>query len=340
MRSIARLTAVLVATQVATGCSRFVWHEDPFTPDQAPLTEMMVNGRDTTFVLETAAYYLLAGRRDELWDRDIMDDVAWRYRSLFRETPPVIAVRLDSVVTPDSATRWRNVPFVRVAMRPRSRSESTPDKRRHDGEMADSARLRLLTGPMLAAAAAETWLSARTLDAARGSDSQPGGPVRPIAAQASLPAWMEAATLRILGTGGAVDRANAELGVDAKHLVPLATLFATRWTAPPNVVAIVRSGRNAFDPSGDDRGQEAAARARDRREAAPGASPLFLAQATSVLGFIHERDPMLVARLADELARGGSIPDVLAASTTLPHDLAGLDAAWREWLKKSQRSRR
>ena len=94
MRSIARLTAVLVATQVATGCSRFVWHEDPFTPDQAPLTEIMVNGRDTTFVLETAAYYLLAGRRDELWDRDIMDDVAWRYRSLFRETPPVIAVSL------------------------------------------------------------------------------------------------------------------------------------------------------------------------------------------------------------------------------------------------------
>jgi hypothetical protein len=58
------------------------------------------------------------------------------------------------------------------------------------------------------------------------------------------------------------------------------------------------------------------------------------------LTFIHERDPGLVARLADELARGGSIPDVLASSRTLPHDVAALDSAWRDWVKKSQRRQR
>jgi hypothetical protein len=47
-----------------------------------------------------------------------------------------------------------------------------------------------------------------------------------------------------------------------------------------------------------------------------------------------------VPKLADELARGGSIPDVLASSTTLPHDVAALDAAWRDWVKQSQRSHR
>ena len=35
-----------------------------------------------------------------------------------------------------------------------------------------------------------------------------------------------------------------------------------------------------------------------------------------------------------------SIPDVLASSKTLPHDVAGLDAAWREWLKRTQSRRR
>jgi len=59
-----------------------------------------------------------------------------------------------------------------------------------------------------------------------------------------------------------------------------------------------------------------------------------------VLNFIHDRDPGLLARLADELTRGGSIPDVLASSSTLPHDVAALDAAWRDWLKKGLRNRR
>jgi len=57
------------------------------------------------------------------------------------------------------------------------------------------------------------------------------------------------------------------------------------------------------------------------------------------LTFIHERDPLLVGRLAAELSRGVPIPDVLASSKTLPHDVAGLDTAWREWLKRTQSRR-
>jgi hypothetical protein len=69
----------------------------------------------------------------------------------------------------------------------------------------------------------------------------------------------------------------------------------------------------------------------------PGVSPVFLAQSVSVLAFIHERDAALVARLADETSRGVSIESVLASSTTLPHDVAGLDAAWRQWLERNQK---
>ena len=99
---------------------------------------------------------------------------------------------------------------------------------------------------------------------------------------------------------------------------------------------IVRTGAGGFDLDDEERRRDAAARARERRDAAPGASPLFISQSVSLLAFIHEKDPALVARLADELPRGASIPDVLASSAKLPHDVAGLDAAWREWLKRGQ----
>jgi hypothetical protein len=193
---------------------------------------------------------------------------------------------------------------------------------------------------MLAATAAETWLRARMLDASHVSDSQPGGPVRTSEATATLPTWIEAGALAILGGSGAEERANEELRADPKHVVSLASLFATAASARPNAIEIVRAGANRSGLGAQGRQHAAAARAPERRDAAPGASPLFISQSASVLAFLHDRDPGIVPKLADELARGGSIPDVLASSTTLPHDVAALDAAWRDWVKQSQRSHR
>jgi hypothetical protein len=81
-------------------------------------------------------------------------------------------------------------------------------------------------------------------------------------------------------------------------------------------------------------------RARVRREGGAGVSPLFIAQSVSVLTFIHEREPAMVGRLIDDVSRGASIPDVLASSTMLPHDVAGLDAAWRGWLERTAKRNR
>ena len=339
--SIARMAAVVIATQIGLACSRFVFHEDQFTPDQAPASETIVAGRDTTYVLKAPSYFLLSNQRAALWNRQVLDDVAWRYHALFGELPPRIAIRLDSaVVAGDSATTWRGVPLARVALRPRPDSgpASKHANRGRDIPVDDSVRVRILAGPMLAATAAQTWLRARTLDAARVSDSQPGGPVQTSNAGGTLPAWIETGALRILGSAGAPDRADEELRADPKHIVSLASLFGTRWSARPNAAEI--AGANPFGRDAEGQRYEAAARAPQRRDAAPGVSPLFISQSVSVLSFIHDRDPGLVSRLADELTRGGSIPDVLASSSTLPHDVAGLDAAWRDWLKKGQRNRR
>ena len=345
MRSTVRLTAIVAATQLAA-CSRFVWHEDPFTPDPAPASETIVAGHDTTYVLKTASYYLMSNQRAALWNRDVMDDVAWRYRALFGESPPVVAIRLDSAraARDDSATTWRGVPYATVSVRRPVAAGGKREKHRdRDAEASDSVRARVLAGPMLAATAAEAWLEARTRDGAHTSDSQPGGPVHVTTAPAAaLPAWIEAGALRILGSSGAPDRASYELRADAKHIVPLASLFTVTWPTKPNAIEIVRSGAGRFGLDDMDERRDPDTRARDRRDAVatPGASPLFIAQSVSVLAFIHERDPGLVARLADELAHGASIPDVLASSAVLPHDVAGLDAAWRQWLKRSERNRR
>jgi hypothetical protein len=193
---------------------------------------------------------------------------------------------------------------------------------------------------MLAATAAETWLRARSVEATRVSDSQPAGPIHTTTVPAKLPAWIEAGALRILGSGGAPDRANDEIRADPKHVMPLASVFAVAWSRQPNAMEIARPGISQFGLDDEALREQAATRARERREEAPGASPLFIAQSVSVLAFIHDKDPALVSRLADELSRGASIPDVLASSSVLPHDIAGLDAAWHDWLKKEQKARR
>ena len=339
---IARRAALIVATQAGLACSRFVLHEDPFTPDPAPTSETLVAGGDTTYVLKAPSYYLLSSQRDALWNREVLDDVAWRYHALFGDAPLRIAIRLDSTAVTDSSTTWRGVPFARVALRRHAEPAPGAQNASHGrgAEADDSARARMLARPMLAATAAETWLRARTLDASHVSDSQPGGAVRTSSAAGTLPVWMETGALAILGGGGAEERANDALRADPKHVVPLAALFATTSSARPNAIEIVRAGANRFGLDTQGRQHEAAARSPERHDAAPGASPLFISQSVSVLTFLHDRDPGLVPRLADELARGGSIPDVLASSTTLPHDVAALDAAWREWVKQSQRSHR
>ena len=78
-KTFARCAALLIATQAGLACSRFVFHEDPFTPDPAPASETLVAGHDTTYVLKAPSYYLLSSQRDALWNREVLDDVAWRY---------------------------------------------------------------------------------------------------------------------------------------------------------------------------------------------------------------------------------------------------------------------
>lgn len=319
-RTIFRLVPLAVVLSAA--CSRFVWNEEPFTPDLAPVTEVVASGGDSTYVLETPSYYLLSEQRAALWNRGILDDVAWRYRALFAESPPLIAVRIDSVASIDTATTFRGVPLARVTTRRRA-EDMTVGKRKNDRQprdVQDSIRARLLAGPVLAATTAQAWLSAR-------ADSNP------------LPPWIEIGALRILGAGGAPDRAAMELRANERAIVPLSTLFGAR-IGKPNATDVARvASAGQLEVGDNDDVYETPQRRPVRRDVMPGVSPVFIAQSVSVLTFMHERDPGLVARLADALPRGNSIETVLASSPALPHDVAGLDSAWRQWLRRTQKQR-
>jgi hypothetical protein len=296
------MTLGLCALALA-GCSRFVWNDEPFTPDPAPASEVIVAGRDTTYVLRSASYYLLASERSVLWQREVMDDVAWRYRELLGEAPPLIAVRVDTAPGPRDST-WRGVPLAVVTRRQPGGERGQHEKPRDERALHDSATTRLLAGPLLAATAAEAWLAARARGAPRDTDGEPAGDAaRPDARRLALPAWLETGALGILASPGAAMRAASEVRANSRRLLPLASLVGVH------------------------------------RPSQSGVAPVFIAQSVTVLAFMRERDPAIVARLVDELARGRTVGEVLATSTTLPHDVAALEVEWRKWVERTGRRR-
>ena len=294
-RLLFQLLAVAL-TQAAIGCSRFVWNEEPFTPDPAPTSEVIASGSDTTYVLRGASYYLLTPQRDALWNREVIDDVAWRYRALFREAPPPIAIRIDTGATTGDA----DDDVARTAARPVSprhsakppadagrRSEirfNRPRKTRR-GHGCSRARCSPHRQPR-PGSQPERWKRAR--------DGQPAWRLRAQHGRRGIGAGVDRGgrapdPQRV----GAPDRAAAELRANEKAIVPLASLFAAAWQRKPNAMDIARAGSRGQVGIGDDADDvmlEGPARPRARREpvVAPGVSPMFLAQSVSVLAFIHE----------------------------------------------------
>ena len=272
-----RRIALLGAAVLGTACIPFAGKEDPFTPDRAPVTETLVAGADTIWVLRTEAYYLLSRHRQALWRKGQVDDVAFQYRWLFGSPPPRIAVRIDSAAAADSAERWRGMPLV-VSVMGGKRPEN--DRRapvaRGTGGAPDV--VRRFDG--LATRAAAAWMRA-TADSLK----------------TSFPAWFRAGATLAMSMPAAQEVFAADLRDNGRDVVPLAAMFA----------------------------------------AAEAGGPRFGPQAASVLGYLREKDPSFVAALPGELARGRTMGDLLAASGTLPRDVAKLESEWKKWGRRTSR---
>lgn len=308
-RDARRLILLGAIAAAAGGCSRFVFREEPYTPDPAPVSEVITEGVDTTFVLRGPSYYLLARRREALWDREVVDDVAWRYGWLFGGPPPVVAIRLDTAAAPAPAATWRGLPLAHA------RDAGAEDEGR-DRERGAGRSSRVGPRQSLAMRAAEVW-------------------VRSAAAGRDLPAWLEMGAVMLMTSPGAGERADGIVRSRLREAPPLDALFGVAWPEGSTVLDAVRvaegerlTGRTSVQRAG---------RARPTATTGRFGGLVFVAQATSVLSFLRERDPRLVASLVGALADGRAMPEVLSTSSALPHDAAALDAAWRTWLRKRQR---
>lgn len=181
--------------------------------------------------------------------------------------------------------------------------------------------------PALGLAAARGWLRAT----ARTAVAAPNLVVAPV----RYPAWFEIATLLALSQPSRSTRIDAaETGRDA---MPLATLFAVPL---PDGWSVHEAARGSSGTSPNTVTRTASARDRSTPDASTRITPRFGAQALSVLSYLHERDPSVIPALANGLAQGRPIEDVLRSSTVLPHDLAGLDADWRQWARHRPKTTR
>jgi hypothetical protein len=302
-RRAARTTrAALAACALSSaGCHAFVLREERVTPDPAPVTRLDVVGAETTYVLRTAGYALLSRDRRLLWTRTTLDGARQRFHWLFGVMPPLVAIRVDSAPAPLAAapTEWEGLPLLTVSLSARAPRRIEP------GE--DPA----VEVPEVAARAARAWVATRHI----GTDAW----------------WLEAAAVRIVGDASV--RVSAIAQTTAGRAVPLATLF----TMPRP------TQEQAASPSPSHRGgARAAARTNVWASAWPTALPepdesrakfSLAAQAASVLLYLRDRDSTFVAELPARLQAGRTMPELLAASATLPHTVDALDAAWKKWLR-------
>jgi hypothetical protein len=308
----------LVLVGVAA-CARHPRPATDFVADQPTPSRVVTSGADSLFVLSTVSYDLISRRRDALWQQRALDDVAWQYRRLFNAVPPRVAFVLldDRAVRRAELSEWSRVPmgFVRSSAR------------HEDGPMTvavSNGIERTVAWSSLPTVAVQTWL----LGAADGADSSSRWP--------AYPSWFFVASTIIIGAPDIDDGLRDHVRMRLAETISLDSLFAVRGRER----LLVTRDRSTFDPLIEN--PTAAAPVVGRPERSRSVSvPVFELQATAVLQYLRQRDPVFVSRLPEALARGHTMADLLPTAARLPRDVASLEAEWRQWVKtgKSRRVR-
>jgi hypothetical protein len=294
----------------AAGCRSFVLHEEPVTPEPAPVTRVDVVGADTTYVLRTGDYALLSRDRRLLWARTTIDDAAHRYASLLGARAPAVAVRLDSAPGATPGT-WEGMPLITVRATPPDPKRVTP------GE--EPAREL----PQVAAHLATVWVRALDVPASAW--------------------WFEVGAARLIADPNARVAAVAQAS-SAGDRTSLGALLGAPRPATDDAVAAVRledeRPRNVGTSTYGGYGAYGASGTEPRPERLPSyRGPLAPSQAAALLLFLRDRDPAFVAELPARLRAGATLPELLAKSESLPHTVDAFDVAWRKWLKARSNGR-
>jgi hypothetical protein len=293
------------------GCSRVgrLRASEEFRPAEPPITQTVVFEGETLFVVSTDVYDLASPVRSALWHRHVVDDVAWQFRRLFGSTPPRIAILLvdsSATVPGEVLEQWRGTAMAIVPLH--SGAEAPNDRVLPNGWPRRAGDGLAAVPPDLAFLAARAWLRAAAIEMADDSGAtMADAPLRREdqgpAATPNFPPWFSAAATNLLAGRGTEWELTAQVRERMSEAMSIDSLVGLA--------------------------------AGDRRR-----EPLFVAQATSLLQFIRERDPACVGPLAARLAAGARFASALRASTVLPHDTRTLDQQWRRWLRESDSPRR
>ena len=323
--------ALAVALPALSACSAlreiFPSRDELFKPIPVTIGEPRVIGSDTTYVLDSPEYELVAPMRELLPDaKKAIDHTAREYRRVFGDDPRKIVVELRAVARDRVADGW--IPdSVEPANGPRRAVAPAilPDKR--------SSRSAVAPAGFLMMRAARAWLLARA-DYRVGRTPAPAGTAARFGDDARIPDWIEDALVDLIGGSSAQETYLVRL---AERVETLSLSDVLESSRPEPAKDAQR--RTQLPPTSSTRPAGGAfmggppSRDRTKLEGAE----LFRAQAVSFAIFLAEHEGReFLGRLADRLLSGEAAETALASAATLPDDLPGMEKAWKEWMLKGR----
>ena len=324
-----RTTALAFAFPALSACSSlremFPSRDQVFKPIPVTIGEPRVIGNDTTYVLDTPEYELLAPTRELLPDaRKALDHTAREYRRVFGDNPQKIVVELRAVSRDRVADGW--IPdTVEPADGPRRAVAPAivPEKR--------SSRPPVAPAGFLMMRAARAWLLARADYRVGRSPAAPTAEPR-FGDDARIPDWIEDALTDLIGGSPTQEMYVARIAERVETLSLREVLESTRpepakdaqrrAQLPPTASTRPAGGVFMGGPPSRDRGKLEGAE-------------LFRARAVAFAIFLAEHEGReFLGTLTDRLLSGESAETALASASTLPDDLAGIEKVWKEWMVK------
>lgn len=236
----------------------------------------------------------------------LLDDAQLQYRRYLQTLPPRTAVAL--VVEPRDSLLMDST--VRAARAPVTIWERVQIPRDNAGNTLPIARF--LVGSVRSKVA-RAWV----LRADSGVGTQP------------VPDWVVAGVTQLI-TGFPRSAARSEqLKSQLADLVPLDSL--ARMPIPESAVP---SGVASEGPIGTERRRDSRGRATPAQPRRLPRESLAALEAGSIIEFMWAREGRgIVKQLIDRGRRGEPLSAVIAGAVSLPHDVAGLEAAWKASLQ-------
>jgi hypothetical protein len=244
----------------------------------------------------------------------LIDDAQLPYRRYFQTLPPRTAVGL--LIQPADSAAMDSV--INAAKAPVVVWEHVNIPRDNAGNPLPIARYLVAN---VRNKVARAWVLA--------ADTTKGQP--------PIPDWIIAGVTQLVTGFPSAGARNAQLASQLNDLIPLDTLMRMQISeaAIPSGVSgdVGLSGMQRVDSRG--RPVQAPAPRKLPRE------NIAALEAASLLEFMWAREGRgIVRRIADRTRRGEPISTVLAQTVSLPHDVAGLEAAWKASLTPPKPSKK